>query len=314
MTATILHGDCVEQMRLMDDASVDSIVTDPPAGIAFMGKEWDKDKGGRDAWITWMQGVALEAIRVAKPGAHALVWALPRTSHWTVTGWEDAGWEVRDRVSHMFGTGFPKSHNLHGDWEGWGTALKPAMEDWWLLRKPLAEKTVAQNVLKYGCGALNIDACRVGTDTRSFLSKGIRSGTGNYVGDGWDGDNGVKTVEGRWPANVITDGSDEVLDAFAQYSGKGENVARFMYSAKASKADRADSKHPTVKPISLMRYLCKLVTPPGGTVLDMFAGTGTTGAACQREGFHCVLIERDAEHVETIRRRLGETFQLEAAD
>src|SRR5690606_15291027 len=129
LSAEIIHADCLDILATMEAGSVCSVVTDPPAGIAFMGREWDRDKGGRDAWVAWMRGIAEECLRVAKPGAHALVWALPRTSHWTATAWEDAGWDVRDRVAHLHGQGFPKSLNLDGEWEGWGTALKPAMED-----------------------------------------------------------------------------------------------------------------------------------------------------------------------------------------
>src|SRR3990167_1434592 len=158
----LLTGDCVEVMRGMDAESVDAIVTDPPAGIAFMGKSWDRAHGGRDGWIVGMAAIAAECLRVAKPGSHALVWAIPRTSHWTATAWEDGGWEVRDRLAHIFGSGFPKSHNPDGKHEGWGTALKPAVEDWWLLRKPLIG-TVAQNVKAHGTGALNVDGCRVVT-------------------------------------------------------------------------------------------------------------------------------------------------------
>jgi hypothetical protein len=164
MIHQVLNGDCLDVLRGLADNSVDSIVTDPPAGIAFMGKEWDRDKGGRDAWIAWMRSVAAECLRVIKPGGHAFVWAIPRTSHWTGMAWEDAGWQPRDKCYHIFGSGFPKSHNLSGEWDGWGTALKPAAEEWWLFRKPLSESTVAANVLKWGTGALNIDGCRVGDE------------------------------------------------------------------------------------------------------------------------------------------------------
>lgn len=205
----LMHGDCLEQLKTLADNSVDSLVTDPPAGIAFMGKEWDKDKGGRKEWVSWMTGVMSEALRVMKPGAHGLVWALPRTSHWTATALEDAGFEVRDVITHLFGSGFPKSldvskaidkaagaerevvgenPNHRGEsqtrnmytkalgqdgsvtapatddvkkWQGWGTALKPASEHWILVRKPCSEKTVAANVIKWGTGALNIDASRI---------------------------------------------------------------------------------------------------------------------------------------------------------
>ena len=212
------HGDCLDVLKTLADCSVDAIVTDPPAGIAFMGKEWDRDKGGKADWIQWMQSVADQCLRVIKPGGHALVWAIPRTSHWTGTAWEDAGWQPRDKIYHVFGSGFPKSldvskaidkaagaerevvgvssvtgarrsqtmndghkgtqrtyqndepviNNLTApateaakQWEGWGTALKPAAEEWWLFRKPLIG-TVAANVLEHGTGGLNIDGCRVG--------------------------------------------------------------------------------------------------------------------------------------------------------
>jgi len=194
MKIELMQGDCLEVMKGLADNSVDAIVTDPPAGIGFMSKEWDHDKGGREHWIAWMAEIAAECKRVLKPGGHALVWAIPRTSHWTATAWENAGLEVRDRIAHVFGSGFPKSLDISkaldkvagklgtqsqganyagGDyaprdktmrsdygykytpateaaaqWQGWGTALKPAMEDWWLLRKPISEKTVAANVLK----------------------------------------------------------------------------------------------------------------------------------------------------------------------
>lgn len=381
----IIHGDCLEVLREVQDNCIDSIVTDPPAGISFMGKEWDGDKGSKKQWIAWMQEIAIECLRVTKPGGHALVWALPRTSHWTATAWEDAGWNVRDRVSHLFGTGFPKSLDVSKaidkslgaereviglqpytnaksegrlchvgedmerirlditapaspeakQWDGWGTALKPACEDWWLLRKSLSEKTVAANVLRWGVGGLNIEASRVGAENRSFTSKGIRSGQNHFVGDQWDGDQGEKSVSGRYPSNVILDGSDEVMTTFPITSkagntkpqpasagtsmfgigehahnpkivgDKGGSASRFFYHAKASKKDRAGSKHPTVKPIKLMEYLTRLVTPPNGTVLDPFAGTGTTGEACSNMGFNCLLIERELEYIQDIRRRLS---------
>ena len=205
----LLQGDCLEKLKLLDDNSIDALVTDPPAGIGFMGKEWDKDKGGRDGWIAWLTEIMVEAMRTMKPGAHGLVWALPRTSHWTATALENAGFEVRDCVYHLFGSGFPKSLNvgkavdkLQGNereitgiekvdigmqggsmhsgrsvnvierettkgtspYEGYGTALKPAVECWWLVRKPLAESTVAKNVLAYGTGGLNIDGSRIESD------------------------------------------------------------------------------------------------------------------------------------------------------
>lgn len=251
---TLHVGDCLDVMLGMDAASIDAIVTDPPAGISFMGRAWDHDRGGRDSWVAWMATIAAEALRVAKPGAHALVWSLPRTSHWTATAWEDAGWEVRDRIGHIFGSGFPKSldvskaidkeagaergeeqphptnackggkwcHCGEADatgrfsptkhpaltepaaaaaWTGFGTALKPAVEDWWLLRKPLERgRTVASNVLEHGTGALNIDATRIGMDG------GGGNGLGSTFGSATiprvkHGDDATNTL-GRWPAHL----------------------------------------------------------------------------------------------------------------
>jgi site-specific DNA-methyltransferase (adenine-specific) len=323
MAHRILHGDCLEHLRAMaaEGAQVDSIVTDPPAGISFMGRAWDSNRGGRDAWIAWMGERAAAALEVVPPGAHALVWALPRTSHWTATAWEDAGWQVRDRVAHLFGTGFPKGKH----------ALKPACEDWWLLRRP-------------GKGALNIDGCRVGTgeDRTAGGPTGARVSAAEGYGGAWsDAQHGrPRPTGGRWPAHVTHDGSPEVLEAFAAFGERksschvnpsittaghsvamgykparaipGVNVysdagtaARFFYSAKASKADRAGSTHPTCKNVSLLRWLARLITPPGGTICDPFAGSGSLGTAAEAEGFGTVLIESEAEYIADIRRRLS---------
>jgi hypothetical protein len=236
---TLLHGDCLAWLPRLPEASVDSIVTDPPAGIEFMGKEWDTFRGDsrqpddptfhrsgagpfdrakvrhgtsagyghaspRTVFIDFLRAVMAECLRVLKPGGHALVWAIPRTSHWTATAIEDAGFEVRDRISHLFGSGFPKSHNLEGEWDGWGTALKPACEDWWLCRKPLAG-SVAANVQRYGTGALNIDGCRVGTDAGWSYPNG-RGGSFPHSDDAFGAGPLVsepcKATAGRWPANV----------------------------------------------------------------------------------------------------------------
>jgi site-specific DNA-methyltransferase (adenine-specific) len=265
---TLHHGDALATLRTMPTASVDAIVTDPPAGIAFMNAEWDKDKGGRDAWIAWLAEVFTEARRVAKPGTHALVWALPRTSHWTATGLENAGWELRDRVAHFFGTGFPKSHNLDGEWDGWGTALKPAVEDWHLARAPFAG-TVAANVAVHGTGALHIDACRIAASARPL----IVSGTGTASpSDGWGGIGlgsraAGSTDVGRWPAHLVLDEEaaallDEQSGDCPGMSGGGEGdrelsmfgiggvtkpetvrgdsggASRFFFCAKPSTAER----------------------------------------------------------------------------
>jgi len=404
----LINGDCLDVLKTLPDNSVEAVVTDPPAGIGFMGKEWDHHKGGRDQWVAWMQSIATECMRVLKPGGHALVWAIPRTSHWTATAWENAGFEVRDRIGHIFGSGFPKSADVSKlidkaagaerevvkvvkktpsassncndgwvrpwaenkttmditapateaakQWQGWGTALKPAVEDWWLLRKPLIG-TVVANVLAHGTGALNIDACRVATDDK--LGGGRLTGA-TKVGDGWDrpwmndpdrrnadaqamAEKVAKAEEqGRWPANVIHDGSDEVLGVFPQSNsarangnpnnpkrgknhtatsyGQGDDTqthdyrdtgsaARFFYCAKASKADRnsggVTSTHPTVKPTDLMRYLCRLVTPPNGTILDPFMGSGSTGKGAMLEGFNFIGIEREVEYFEIAKARIA---------
>ena len=410
----LLHGDCLEQMKTLPDNSIDAIVSDPPYGISFMAKKWDYDVPKVEVWQ--------EAMRVLKPGGHALIACGTRTQHRMVVNIEDAGFEIRDVVSWIYGSGFPKSLNigkaidkarddktparivskflrdnlngwsaaaldLHfgwshtvqnylredlgrtppwnrwlllknligfGDdmdtevwrlndnkgqpgenfkrrevvgrakwktlneaplpgancsqenrsfkditapateaakqWDGWGTALKPACEFFTLARKPLSEKTVAANVLKWGTGGINVDGCRVGSET------------------------------GRFPANLIHDGSDEVLAGFpvtksgattnkqtadsmfgkrtmkAQGGSQG-SAARFFYCPKASKADRDEGNvHPTVKPTALMAYLCRLITPTGGTVLDPFMGSGSTGKAAVREGFDFIGCELDADY------------------
>ena len=196
-------GDCAETLRLMPPAYVDALVTDPPAGIGFMAKDWDKDKGGRDAWITWMAGVMREALRVLKPGAHGLIWAIPRTSHWTATALELAGFEVRDVITHHFGTGFPKSLNLG---EGRGTALKPASEHWILVRKP-CEGTTTANVAAHGTGGLNVEACSIACETRPVREPAGR--TRLVYGSGLEGSRAAgTTTEGRWPANLVLSHTD----------------------------------------------------------------------------------------------------------
>lgn len=274
----ILNGDCLDVLRRLPADCIGAMVTDPPAGIGFMGKTWDKDHGGRTEWIAWLRSIMQECLRVLKPGAHALVWAIPRTSHWTATAIEEAGFEIRDVVTHHFGTGFPKSLNIskaidaaagaerrvigslgrsfrpHADqgnegwqrpshdvignktapatpaaaqWEGWGTALKPATEHWILARKPLIG-TVAASVLVNGTGGLNIDACRIGTTDP--LGGGRLAGP-TPVGEGWDrpwmhdadlrsekaAETSAKVEKaqqmGRWPANLVLSHSAECVPA-----------------------------------------------------------------------------------------------------
>lgn len=223
-------------------------------------------------------------------------------------------------------------------WEGWGTALKPAWEPICLARKPLSERTVAANVLRWGTGAINVDGCRVETDETITATRNVALGSSSGGVFGAANVPGVyeQKTGGRWPANLCHDGSDEVLAAFPETKsgvksgggygrdsgvhgggqrhdgtpcfGDSGSAARFFYSAKASKADRALSKHPTVKPVKLMQWLCRMLTPPNGIVLDPFAGTGTTGEAALGEGFRVILIEKEAEYQEDIKRRLLSFF------
>jgi len=337
----LLHGNCLEQMKSLPDNSVDSIVTDPPYGISFMAKKWDYDVPSVEVWQ--------EAMRVLKPGGHALIACGTRTQHRMVVNIEDAGFEIRDVVSWIYGSGFPKSLNiskaidkaagaerkvvgvsnrksvgklgkrgssinlcessLNADgttpltapatpeakqWDGWGTALKPACEFFTLCRKPLSEKTVAANVLKWGTGGINIDGCRVETEDK--LS--IHAGNLFHGNSGIDTKNNFKTsgqALGRFPANLIHDGSQQVLELFPETNK--DSAARFFYCPKASKKDRDEgNNHPTVKPTALMQYLCRLITPTGGVVLDPYMGSGSTGKAAIKEGFGFVGCELDEDY------------------
>lgn len=559
----ILQGDCLERLKELPADSVDALITDPPAGISFMGKAWDDDKGGRRQWIAWMTEVMAECHRVLKPGAHGLVWAIPRTSHWTGAALEDAGFEVRDVVTHLFGSGFPKSMDISKaidkaagaerevlglklfadgqtynggelsgragmmsegkprgpaletapatddakQWQGWGTALKPASEHWILVRKPCSEKTVAANVLKHGVGGINIDGCRVRTN--EVITNHSRT-AGAAVSKGKYGDSTAQATHqtngqaiGRFPANLVLSHSphctEDACDMFEcpvalldEQSGfsqssdaprNNKNVGwkcssppsvvasphndsggasrffmRFIYSAKTSTSERnagldrselvwesetwekedlnlrtenisqlvkaisesgtqllsdkswstdlyghsiseqyppgikstietvirlitelktlncshplstkesilgairtieasgsslADAVafinqlsmdtirgetayllsvvravlpelveirraaksgnfHSTVKPQKLMRYLCRLITPPKGTVLDPFMGSGSTGVAAKAEGFEFIGIEREPEYITIAEKRIDHVSQ-----
>lgn len=310
MNAQLHLADCLEFMASMPSGSVDAIISDPPAAISFMGHKWDSNKGGKAEWIGWMQQVMTQCLRVLKPGAHAVIWALPRTSHWTATAIEDAGFEIRDVIMHLFGTGFPKSHNLKGDFKGWGTALKPACEHWILARKPL-EGTVADNMMKYGTGAINIDGCRIGTGKRvpKTFSKTKNVVYGKGLGGTFQSleQSGHDANVGRWPANLTLDEESSVLSSV--YYG---DISRFFYTAKASKSDRTshgqvENSHPTVKSTALMRWLAKLVTPPQGTILDPFMGSGSTGVAAVEEGFGFIGIEQEKDFFHIAVRRLQAT-------
>ena len=376
----IRHGDCLAVMKDMPESSIDAVVTDPPYELGFMGKSWDAS-GVAFCPNTWR-----EVLRVMKPGAHLVAFGAPKNYHRLACAIEDAGFEIRDSLMWVFGSGFPKSHNISkaidaaagaerdvvgvagksgssrscmaGDfvggeymktipatdeakqWEGWGTALKPAYEPIVLARKPLSEKTVAANVLRWETGALNIDATRIETnpeiDDPRLGGKGswkTNKAAKNVYEGGYAGKEIASSTLGRWPANLCHDGAQGVLELFPhiksgnvkpyakktrqlncygkqpetstfERDGDEGSAARFFYCAKASKQDRAGSKHPTIKPINLMRWLIRMVTPPNGLILDPFAGSGTTGAASKLEGFNAVLIERELEYFADIKRRL----------
>lgn len=305
-TLALYHGDCLEVMRVIPDNSVDSITTDPPYGLGLMGKSWDALPPGED----W----ARECLRVLKPGGHLLAFGGTRTWHRLAVAVEDAGFELRDSIAWHYSTGFPKSYDVGKklpEWEGWGTALKPAFEPIVMGRKPLSEKTVAANVLEHGTGALNIDACRI--ETSDTWSGTRRTALGLMNDDGWKPKDTDMSSHpgGRWPANVVFDESQaDVLDQQA-------SASRFFYVAKASKKERPvvdGVAHPTVKPVAIMQWLVKLVTPAGGIVLDPFEGSGTTAQACALEGFKHIGIEREADYLPLIAARLNITLdQLQPA-
>lgn len=418
----LLQGDCLNSMKELPDNSIDSIVTDPPYGLSFMGKKWDYDVPSVEIWK--------ECLRVLKPGGHLLSFGGTRTYHRMTVNIEDAGFEIRDQIMWIYGSGFPKSTDVskridkeagesreiigYGklnpkdkksyepkasndifdrnngmqklaitapatesakQWEGWGTALKPANEPICVARKPLEKGlTIAENVLKYGTGAINVDASRIestdvfGGGAKPTNAKGsiFESGHGSYEGDGFK-----PSTQGRWPANIIFDEqAAEMLDAstgkvrglkdpnkkqkkldqvmfnvgeghkgqkYADQTGLLEyfSPSRFFYVAKASKRERnaglegmpekvvsvwggdeddltegkkstipRQNHHPTVKPIKLMEYLIKLVTPPNGTVLDPFMGSGSTGVAANQLGFKFVGCEMNEEYFEIAKNRI----------
>lgn len=325
-------GNCLDVMAAIPDNSIDSIVTDPPYGLSFMGKRWDYDVPSVEIWA--------ECLRVLKPGGHLLAFAGTRTQHRMAVRIEDAGFEIRDMIAWVYASGFPKSHNLKGDWQGWGTALKPALEPITVARKPLIG-TVAANVLAHGTGALNVDGCRVPHDEDCRMMAPSQANIDNpsekYRQAGRREAVLELKPEGRWPANLIHDGSEEVV-------GLLNDAARFFYCAKASKRDRDEglkgfaakanpkfcdtgyesptrmdgkpcavqrNHHPTVKPTDLMRYLCRLVTPPGGTVFDPFMGSGSTGKAATLEGFSFIGAEMQKEYFDIAASRIGKKGSIQ---
>ena len=420
----LLLGDCLDKLKELDDNSVDSIVTDPPYGLSFMGKKWDYDVPKKKVWK--------ECMRVLKPGGYLLAFAGSRTYHQMAVRIEKAGFEIRDQIMWIYGSGFPKSMNIgmqvdkklgnerelverpkseqrpnadnnrdknkdiggfamsdnkyksvgNSEWEGWGTALKPAHEPIVMARKPLSEKTVVDNVLEWGTGGINIDESRIGTTKRT---PGYKNPGNTMSGDSeWNKlypgtQREVDTNEGRFPANIIFDEeAGKILDEqsgitksgdftqkgqssnteqpggwktsnreFKVYKGDSGGASRFFYCPKTSKTDRNEglddfeakpmawgnqakaelkrgnlefkgkgdgtkhnkvsmrvNNHPTVKPTDLMLYLIRLVTPKGGTTLDPFMGSGSTGKAAVRGGFDFVGIEREDEYMEIAQARI----------
>ena len=246
MKNTLFNGDSLDILKKFPDNSFDSMCCDPPAGISFMGKKWDKDKGGRKQWIAWLESIMTEAFRTLKPGAHILVWAIPRTSHWTATAIENAEFEIRDIVTHIFGSGFPKSQNIGKkvkEFDGWGSALKPASEHWILARKPLSEKTIAANVLEHGTGGINIDESRISfkseTDKSEAKPQGRATSKMDKIGAQPDAGRSLERVEyrneqssqGRFPANLILSHKPGCKQVGTK-EGKGYTINRFTDGAK----------------------------------------------------------------------------------
>lgn len=394
--ASLYQADCRDVLRSLADDSIDSIVTDPPyalvsivkrfgkpgsapakgneayqrASAGFMGKSWDTGE------VAFSEEFWRECLRVLKPGGHVVPFSGTRTYHRMAVAIEDAGFEIRDQLGWLYGSGFPKSHNQKDDWEGWGTALKPAWEPIALARKPI-DGTVAANLAKWGVGALNIDGCRIGDDGGTRKPRSTDKSATHSVGGYLNAKAGVPINAGRWPANIAHDGSDEVLTAFPNTksgkpsgvkAGNNNNVygqfaggvpvtgfgdegsaARFFYCAKASRKDRDEGLdgfeqkavasalarvsqltgeestcisgtkhpraniHPTVKPADLMRWLCRLVTPRGGVILDPFMGSGSTGKAALLEGFKFIGCEREDEYMPIAQARIAAAARPVAA-
>jgi DNA modification methylase len=467
MDYKLYKGDNLENLKKLEDNSVDSVVTDPPYGLSFMNKKWDYDVPSVEFWR--------EVYRVLKPGGHVLSFGGTRTYHRMVVNIEDAGFEIRDQIMWLYGSGFPKSHNIgkavdklegnerevvgersgamnnsdtseaasfvkngvgfkthftetkgSSQYEGWGTSLKPANEPICLARKPLSEKSVALNVLKWGTGGINVDGCRVGTEIIETNMKNTKGGLYNLGNE--DRTNEVENTfnEGRFPANLILECicdevikgdkgevkktnrsksfgdtcygelKDKSVDGIDNYNDKGDihtnpncpcrlldeqsgvsksscksgvvegkeagqmyhrheqpsnnykkkimvgdysdkgGASRFFYQAKVSKKERnmglddtfkegkvghgnlasmderfdtkSKNTHPTIKPIALMTYLCRLITPPNGVILDPFMGSGSTGIAARLEGFNFIGMEMEEDYIKIASARI-ENFE-----
>ena len=390
----LLKGDNMELLKTLETNSIDSVVSDPPYGLSFLNKKWDYDVPSVELWK--------EVLRVLKPGGHVLAFGGTRTYHHLVMNMELAGFEIRDTISYMYGSGFPKSHNIgkaidklngnertetdyiapdgrkrwggnsfsigqepdgrginkktkgNSDWEGWGTALKPSMELICLARKPLTEKSIAENVLKHGTGGINIDDCRVESETRTIPvhSEDVKDDKTLFGLHPTIQHERVETTEGRFPANTIlecicdephnnpecpcyildkqsgnvsqghwaktkTTGFGEFGNGSSTYEGVGRKdkikggASRFFYTAKVSKKERnigldeITNFHPTVKPINLMTYLCRLITPKDGVVLDMYMGSGSTGISALIEGFNFIGMEMDEDYFNIAEARIN---------
>jgi len=418
----LLLGDCLDKLKELDDNSVDSIVTDPPYGLSFMGKDWDKVKATKETksqvvkglgagmkmttladnieFEKWVTEWSMECYRVLKPGGYMLAFGGSRMYHRLASGVENAGFEIRDQMMWVYGSGFPKSMDIskqidkaagkleerkiigqredilkkqakdlregkrkiketfNGDssgngfvsvsaditepvtdeakqWQGWGTSLKPAHEPIVMGRKPISEKTVAENVLEWGTGAINIDGCRISHNEPIRVKKAQEGGNKVYGQSGRYEDTTELKPEGRFPANIIFDEeAGKLLDeqsgiskqsgklyegkdsktSFGQIKSSAVNTnygdiggaSRFFYCPKTNKSDRNEgNNHPTVKPTDLMAYLIRLVTPKGGIVLDPFMGSGSTGKAAVREGMDFIGIERENEYFEIAEARIN---------
>jgi site-specific DNA-methyltransferase (adenine-specific) len=316
----IIHGDCLEEMKRIEPNSISAIVTDPPYGLSFMGKGWDYAIPGIEYWH--------EAIRICRPGSYLLAMGGTRTFHRLSCAIEDSGFQIRDTIMWLYGSGFPKSHN-HFGLEGFGTALKPAYEPIIMAMKP-CDGTFKQNAEKWGQAGINIDGCRIGEEIRFNAPATAKKDTFN-CSPGSGTDYLGKKVQGRWPANVILD--EEAAEMLGEPS-------RFFYCAKASSSERngglderipeqttdgcirtnpesarkyqansapRKNPHPTVKPLKLMEYLIKLVMPSkDGILLDPFAGSGTTILAARKLGYTAIGIEKEQQYCEIARARIAQ--------